>query len=523
MLAGPSATLPLAGTKRRLAAITANGYPLAVWALFLLAFGLRFYHYDHLSMWIDEGSTIYFARLPWRVVSGLEGWYDPHPPLYFTSLKALALIFPIVPLGRLVSVITGALTIPLVCGLGARLINRRAALWAALLTAVAPLHVWYSQETRMYTLSVLLTGYSYLALIAYHQEIARHRARWFWATVYGLTVMVSMYIVYSSAYTLVPQIFILIFLLRRHGARTRPLLVAIVLAGVGYFPWALQLFRNLITMGNERASYLDATPTAVANSLLALTGLGGDLNNFGYYAGHQPTPGTLWPFWPGLLILTLVPAVAAGIAVLIRRPLLTPLVVGAIFPGTIIAAILLSQVSPGYKDRTVLAALLGWVLLVGAAMSGDGSRRLRLLGSVGYALIMASSLIALVMMYRGGDKQHYRDLAAAVAVAARSGDPVLVASPYTGTLIGAYEPGVRLYPTVERDGLWVRLPLPQRVIDGTRVWVAYGAYAGADDTEVRRQLAALGYTRVTHTYFPHPLYLDSYVRGGATSPAIADP
>jgi mannosyltransferase len=57
---------------------------------------------------------------------------------------------------RLLSALFGVLTIPMVYVVGHQLFNKEAGLVGALILALSPFNVYYSQETRMYSLMVLL-------------------------------------------------------------------------------------------------------------------------------------------------------------------------------------------------------------------------------------------------------------------------------------------------------------------------------------------------------------------------------
>ncbi|HEX8231118.1 MAG TPA: glycosyltransferase family 39 protein, partial [Chloroflexia bacterium] len=155
-----------------------------VWAMALLGGLLRFYGYDRLSLWLDEGFTVMFARMPWDQVLGLRGAYDPHPPLYYALVKLATILAPEVSAGRLLSVIAGTLTIPLVYVLGRKLFNPWAGLVASAVVSLSPLHVWYSQEARQYALTFLLVTLSYYALLSFYRE-----PRWGWALLYGASTL----------------------------------------------------------------------------------------------------------------------------------------------------------------------------------------------------------------------------------------------------------------------------------------------------------------------------------------------
>lgn len=475
-----------------------------------LAFGLRLYRYDRLSMWLDEGLTMYYARLPWPRVLGLQGQYDnfAHPPLYYATVKLTALVVPEVHAGRLLSVVAGALTVGVLYALVARLVNRAAALSAGLILAVSPLHVWYSQEARMYATSVLLVAVSYLALAAFHQNAQNaQNGPPQWAIVYAVAVLLAMYIDYTAAYALAPQIPLLALLAKRHGRRARVLLCGTLGAAICYLPWAFQAAAAMRKVSDDRLAFMAATPARIAGSLLAIVGLSGQTS---YYWGNAPTPWAVWPHLHGTFLLALVPVILVGATALTRRYALAGAVALGLFAGTIGAAMLVSMLlSPGYADRTVLYAVLGWAVFAGAAPFGAVPNGGRAAGLLGIACLLTLSLLSLGAIYRGAEKQQYRQLAHETALAAASGRPVFVPEGATATLIDLYTSGtaVHVYPS--------RLPLVEHPAGGAAdaLWLAHGPY---DNIEAwTAQLAARGYERVQQQYFPDPLYLELYARPGA--------
>ena len=135
---------------------------LTVVPITILALAIRTAWLGAKSLWVDEAASVYFARQAFPAI--LFRLCDPHPPGYYALLKVLLALDQSEFSVRLPSAVAGTLAIPLLYaagrGLGAALgvpgsLGRTAAL-ACLLLAVAPLHVWYSQEARMYALVTAL-------------------------------------------------------------------------------------------------------------------------------------------------------------------------------------------------------------------------------------------------------------------------------------------------------------------------------------------------------------------------------
>jgi len=121
-------------------------------AVLLLAAALRLPGLDEQSLWTDEVYSVEAARWPVPVLLTAE---DPHPPLFGLILKALDRLGPSDLHGRRVSAIAGIAAVGAMLGLGCAVAGRRVAVLAALMLAIAPLHVWYSREGRMYSLVAL--------------------------------------------------------------------------------------------------------------------------------------------------------------------------------------------------------------------------------------------------------------------------------------------------------------------------------------------------------------------------------
>jgi mannosyltransferase len=130
---------------------------------------LRVYRIGSQGLWIDEAFSIWLARQP---LAGMIRWVatvDQHPPLYYALLHAWVRVFGDGEAGvRMLSALCGILTIPMVYLLGRQMADERVGLVGALILAVSPFHVRFSQEARMYavlTLSASLVLYASAKLL----------------------------------------------------------------------------------------------------------------------------------------------------------------------------------------------------------------------------------------------------------------------------------------------------------------------------------------------------------------------
>lgn len=463
------------------------------WLVVLLGGLLRVYNFTGMGLWIDEGYTIMFARMSWADVLGLHGAYDSHPPLYFASAKLFGLLFPELMAGRMMSVVCGTLTLPVIYLLARRVAGQWIALSATLLLAVSPLHIWYSQEARMYVPSMLFVALSYWALMEFLLSPRRK-----WAVLYGASVLAAMYFSYSSLYALAPQVVILALILRRHVRAAIPLLAALAVAVVAYLPWVPQWYTAIQDADPSRINYLGVSPQKVGTQLLEIAGL----DDRGFYLSVTALPWEEKPIVYWIVAASAILVGAAGVAVLATKSKLALLLALVVWAGTVATAIVLSAVSPGFASRTTLYALLGWTILAGASVARSGRLPawVSLPGLAGYALLLLFSLSSVGLIYTNAFKQDWASLGRDIASMNRARNQVLVVRPVDSTIIDAFEPGTL-------DGLI--LDDPSRLSDST-VWFPY--HDSPRFAVYHQQLEAMGYKRVLHKYYFNPLYIDKYVK-----------
>jgi Dolichyl-phosphate-mannose-protein mannosyltransferase len=473
-------------------------------AVVVLGGVLRFYRSTALSMWLDEGFTIAYSRMPWDRVLGLLGAYDAHPPGYYVLVKAVASFVPQPEAGRYLSVTAGMLTIGVLYGLASRLTSRPAALVALVVLALSPLAVWYSQDARPYAVTGLVVALAYLALVAFYQT---PRVRW--AALYAVAISAAVYLDYSAFYALAPQVLAYPIIARRHRRSAIPLLIGAIAAILSYLPWIGQLTATVQGLGSVRSDYLKVDTGPIVDSALSVVGLAGQGV---YFAGSRLSPWFRWASFDDAFALVAVVAILIGCVALARRPF-GLLVVGALLVGTFTVAAISSLISPGFAPRTVSYAIFGWAILLGAAVCVrgiPGPSRLVALFAVG--LLLAMSAANLQATYVGGDKEHWRDLAADTEQAARFGFPIVTYPAVAPTLLSLYEPAALGRLTVPLDDVPDLSRLDVVVKDADAIWFAY--YEFGESGDVGQHLLALGYERVAHRAYPYSLFLDLYVRTG---------
>lgn len=124
-------------------------------AIAMLAGALRYEMVDQQSLSMDEYWDLTTARGGWQSILAAE---DRFPPLYHSFLNLWITVFPHDSSGRGLSALCGILTVGVVGLFGDAIGGRTTGITAALLSAISPFAMWYSLETRVYALYLLLAA-----------------------------------------------------------------------------------------------------------------------------------------------------------------------------------------------------------------------------------------------------------------------------------------------------------------------------------------------------------------------------
>jgi uncharacterized membrane protein len=150
-------------------------YNVALLAISLLGFFLRLYHLGKESLWGDE---VYSFNVASNAnvfgITKVVALYDNHPPFYYYTLHFGIKLFGTSELAvRAPSLIFGVLAIPMIYLVGRRLFNEEVGLISALILAVSPFNVDYSQEARMFSLLVFLALLSMYFFVRFLERDSR--------------------------------------------------------------------------------------------------------------------------------------------------------------------------------------------------------------------------------------------------------------------------------------------------------------------------------------------------------------
>jgi uncharacterized membrane protein len=197
------------------------------------------------SVWYDEAFTSAISQNSYGELLSGAARDNGNPPLYFVLIRFYASVFGRSEIAlRSLSVILGAITVPLLGLLGRRLLDARAGLLAAALMAISPYAVEMSNEARTYALLGVLAVLDNLLFVRWMD-----RPRPLGLIACSITTFLSCYSHYY-AFAL-PIIHGIILLIRAETRRLLvPWLAGMVFAGLLWLPWLPSFLDQLRTPGN---------------------------------------------------------------------------------------------------------------------------------------------------------------------------------------------------------------------------------------------------------------------------------
>jgi len=442
--------------------------------LLLIAAGflLRLLWLSWQPLWWDEGYSVYFATEPVARMIWLTA-HDIHPPLYYALLHSWLALFqsaqPIVL--RLFSGLAGLISLPLFAALAHTFFPQRPRLiqLALLLLAVNPMHLFYSQEVRMYGLAMAL---GIISTIFFWQIIKglENRADKRIAYIgYIISSALALYTLYYTAFLFVAHLLWASWHFRRRLRKVGTLLLADTVIALLYAPWLAYAAPKLVAYVGSKVQSDQDQPLTLLNYL------GRHLIAF--------TAGQLMPDNSSLRILNLVGLVVIIPLIFAIRSLLRPPTdgtkVGPVTSPAPYAALwtfLLVPIAIGFLvnlrypffpdggERLLLFVLPYFLLLVAAAIEQSWQQwRMGLWALLG---LLISALVGIDTFYTTPRyaEHDYRPLIQQVVQQGTDNDTVFAIFPWQVGYWRAYAPANGL--TVEHG------PWPVLVAEGALTWNA---------------------------------------------------
>jgi uncharacterized membrane protein len=436
------------------------------------AFALRLVQLGRESLWYDETVSVHLAgqRAAELIAHTAR---DIHPPLYYLLLRGWLLLasyptgqadpasFGLEFMAAFMSLFLGVLLVPLTWQLARRLgLDSLTAGLAALLIAISPFGVWYSQEVRMYTLGACLGVVVLLATIPFlRSNVSPGRLRRA-ALLYAVAAAAGMYTLYYFAFLLLSlNVLVLVALtsngLARSGDRpeqgkethtfhvsrlTRLFLWLAAQAG------ALLLFLPWLPTAWRQATDPPVPPWRTAPQLLDVL-----VESWtAFTLGQSADPARFWP----LLLLALALVVtgiiasrrarsgASGSSFIVHHS--SFLLVAAL--GPLLLILLASLWTPLYHVRYLFTFSPAWSVLLAmglAALWRWGTRLSRALALTSLILLLAGSAVALRSFWHDPAyaADDHRTAVRELAQRWRPGDVILANAGYTYTALLTYWPG----------------------------------------------------------------------------------
>lgn len=367
--------------------------------VFVCAGMLRFWRIDAHSLWHDEAFSVLAAR---RSLPEMMQWLreDSAQPLYHVLLHGWIACFGDTEASVVaLSALTGLALVGLVYHAGAVVFSRHAGFWAALLTALSPIHLFYSRQARMYGLLALLGLGAMLMLVT-----ALERNRWRDWIGYAALVYAAM-LTHIYGFFLPAVAGILLWMERPSGTVIKRAVLSHLGIGAAYVWWIPSLWPQITETHTPHL-----TPPAVLDVARTLY----------YFSFGQPISVSATPH-PIRWALSLICAglMLAGLWASRRRPvwgvyLFAPLCLG--YAVSHIAPVYF----PGRYDMLVFPA---WVMLVAAGIASFRTWRVRMMAGL---LTVGLTLWPLSVYLQGIARERARyDVADLIAEASREGDMVI--------------------------------------------------------------------------------------------------
>lgn len=511
--------------------MTATLRPVRIgWMVLLLVVTgavLRSLRLSWQPLWWDEGYSVYFATEPLvRMLDLTAG--DIHPPLYYALLHGwIGLGSNAAPAAlRTFSVIVGVAALPLQAWLTWQLFpgRRRLLIIAMLLLVVNPMHLFYSQEVRMYGLGMALSLMSTACFWGWQGETPHGVCGRRWAAIgYILATTAGLYTLYYFVFVPAAHLLWAVVVHRHRWRRLGPLIAGQALVVVLYLPWLLYTLPRLV-------GYVGAK--VQSDQDVALDPLRYVLRHWAAFTGgHVTWPETTLP-WALLLSGAAVAVIGVALFVARRSPpapdalgleektpahqplgraplVLLSILVGVAFVGGWLVSLRFPFFPEG-SERLLIFTLPYVILLLSVGI--DHTWRVAYAGPVALTLLLAAAIGGVFTFYTTPRyvTEDYRSLLRQIVQQGRNEDTLLAIFPWQVGYWRAYTPQgdpalTGPAPVLLSDSAVTWSPAVQSVIDralttGTLWFPAPLTFGSTLPGEIETYLAAHAANLENHWY-----------------------
>lgn len=389
-------------------------------AIFLLlillgAAFLRFHSLGSRDLWYDEVFTYDVSQnSPTQIIHELSG--DTSPPLYFLMLKAWSGMFANVVNLRSLSIVWALLGIWGVYLLGSQLFSPGVGLYAALMLAVNPFHIYYSQELRMYTTYTTLLVFGAYFLIK--SVTGQMKRGWLVASLFNA---LALYTHYHAIFFILGEYLYAWYVTKSkvNSILRKGLLCSLFVTGVAVLP----LLPLVLTQAHNSISKIAWIPTPLLSDFPRSFFVA-----FSYYFYATQEAWWMWAI-NGLLFLILTWGNWGIWRDRITRPGLLFLVCTGILPVAIMFVLSYSPVKFFLASRFIIVSLIPFLLLLSVLLV-----RLQLRTQwIKSALLLTIAINGLAFAWiqnLQNNKPHWRKLTRIIDLEVRPDDPLVAVEDY---------------------------------------------------------------------------------------------
>ena len=203
--------------------------------IILLAALLRLPTLGTQSIAFDESFSLAVGSANWPLLFQAILSDGVHPPLFYVLHKGALALWGDSEFGqRFMTAVFSLLGLPLIYQLGKRLFNVYVGLLAMLLLALNPLHVWFAQEARMYSVLSALVMLSML----FFWEALRQNSPQTWLKLALINALIF-WIHYFGLLIPIVQLVYIILTFNHHYRYLKPWALSQLGAGALLLPWLL--------------------------------------------------------------------------------------------------------------------------------------------------------------------------------------------------------------------------------------------------------------------------------------------
>ncbi|MDP1706872.1 MAG: glycosyltransferase family 39 protein [bacterium] len=336
-----------------------------LWPIMALAALLRFSNLAKRDFWYDEAFTGIVVRSGWSEMFK-ELINDIHPPFYYILVKLFGRFFNYNVFGlRLFSVVFGLLAVWLVYLLAKEIFDRETGLWSALIAAIAPIAIQYSQEARMYSLLVCLF---LTATLFFLKGLETGSKKYFliWGIFLGLAALTHYMAIIMS------PIFLIILALKFFSSPEKKKIIKGVLYGCGaaflvFLPWLNNFNFQLNNLKEKELTWV--TPAKISDIFLNI-----QMFLFGTPLGEMsqgvPQPNVMFFALPTTVLLAVVILISLITVAVVKKRGLNGLLAAVFSFGSLLIVYGLSLAGKQYfVSRYLLPAGFFFFILIGAWLS----------------------------------------------------------------------------------------------------------------------------------------------------------